>query len=379
MQVLHVIDSAGLYGAEHMLLDLAAEQADLGHRPVIASVGARQAGEKAIEREAAGRGIQVQRFRMRNGLNYQGGMDILRFAWREGIDLLHSHGYKGNILLGAIPRRWRRLPLVTTVHGYTSLQRLTRMKIYEWLDARLLKYHDAVVLVDGSVRDHPRLRGISLPAFQVVHNGIRPFPDMKPPVALSADVTAFCSDGFTAGAIGRLAPEKGFLLLLEGLRQALDQGADLRLLLIGEGSERPALEERIATLGLQDRTFLAGYRSSASRYLPLLRGFVQSSLSEGLPITILEAMQAKVPILATRVGAVPEVLGHGEAGILVEAGSAEALASGLLTLYGNPEQAERMAGEAHRRVNELYSCRRMALQYEEVYKSLLTRPEEFHG
>lgn len=370
MRILHVIDSGGVYGAENMLLDLASEQVEMGHRPLIASLGDTGVGEKGIEKEALARGLEVEPFRMKNGPNYPGAWKILHFARQRQMDLLHTHGYKGNLLLGVIPRRWRRLPLVTTVHGYTSLQRLTRMKVYEWLDARLLRHLDAVVLVDDSVRRHPRLRDGATFPFQVVHNGLRQ-GSAGSAIELDPELVAFCRGGFTLGAIGRLAPEKAIPNLIEALRRAVDRGARVRLLVIGEGGERRRIEERIAALGLQDRVLLAGYRSAARVYLPLLQGFVLPSLTEGLPITILEAMQAGLPILASRVGALSELLAQGRAGLLVTPGSVEELTEGILTLYQSPGEAKRLGERGRQRVQEQYSSRQMALRYEGIYRGLL--------
>ncbi len=108
--------------------------------------------------------------------------------------------------------------------------------------------------------------------------------------------------------------------LLLAVSQLRDLIADVRLVIFGEGGERERLQEQIGRLGLKGRVLLAGYRPTARNYLPLLRVFALSSFTEGLPITVLEAMYAGVPIVATRVGAVPEILENGAAGLLVEAG-----------------------------------------------------------
>lgn len=375
MRILHVIDSGGVYGAENMLLDLASEQVEMGHRPLIASLGDTGVGEKGIEKEALARGLEVEPFRMKNGPNYPGAWKILHFARQRQMDLLHTHGYKGNLLLGVIPRRWRRLPLVTTVHGYTSLQRLTRMKVYEWLDARLLRHLDAVVLVDDSVRRHPRLRDGATFPFQVVQNGIRlPAADRTP--LLDPALVAFCQGGITLGAIGRLSPEKGISHLVEALHRGGEAASGVRLLIIGDGGERERLEELITARHLQQRVVLAGYRPAARSYLPLLAGFVLPSLTEGLPITVLEAMQAGVPILASRVGAVPELLEEGRAGLLVTPGAIDELTTGILTLRQQPKLASSLAERGRQRVSERYSSRRMALQYERIYQGLLSPPRE---
>src|SRR4051812_35512529 len=112
MRVLHVIDSQGIYGAETVLLNLASEQQRRGERPVSLSVGAVGAPEKAIEAEARRRGIECVALRMRDGLNFAGARQILHLASEHGADLIHSHGYKSNILLALARRRSHEIPVV---------------------------------------------------------------------------------------------------------------------------------------------------------------------------------------------------------------------------------------------------------------------------
>lgn len=368
MKILHLIDSGGLYGAEVMLLDLAQEQQRLGLEPIIASIGTARPGQKPLEAEARRRSIPVETFRMRPGPNLAGALAILRFAQRQGVDLLHAHGYKANILFGLMPRPLRRLPLVSTVHGWTSTSGWSRMRLYEWLDGLSLRGADQIVLVNSAMAAHPRL----LPLGQrcrVVDNGIAPSSGSA--LSPEDELAAFCRQGFTLCAIGRLSPEKGFDVLLSALANLTPQYPDLRLVLFGEGGQRPVLEQQIQRLGLQRRVRLPGYCATVRSYLPLCRALVLSSLTEGLPIVVLEAMQAKVPIIASAVGGVPEVLAQGQAGLLVPAGDVAALTAAIDQLLTEPDAATTRVAEAWRRVCEHYSSGAMARKYQTVYAGVL--------
>ncbi|HML78001.1 glycosyltransferase [Geobacter sulfurreducens] len=368
MKVLHVIDSGGLYGAEVMLLNLAAEQAAMGLEPIIASIGDPLCDEKPLEKEAVRRGLRVERFRMRPGPNIAGAFSVLRFAWREQCDVLHSHGYKGNILFGFMPRALRRLPMVTTLHGWTWTGGMDRMGLYEWLDRLSLRFVDAVVMVNDAMR-----RKIDLPGIHVVPNGIPLAGEAeRPAVPLDPRIVEFCRGGITLGAIGRLSPEKGFDILLDAVREVAETNPGVRLALLGEGVERDALEAKIRELGLTERVLLPGYVPDANRYLPLFRAFVLSSLTEGLPMVILEAMLAGVPIVATRVGGVPEVLQEGEAGVLVPAPSAGDLATGIKHIIADEAGARDMAAVARQRLEANYSAIAMAQKYQGIYDRLAT-------
>lgn len=124
MKILHIIDSDGFYGAGVMLLNLMAEQTKCGLKPVIVSIGEKHIKEKPLETDALKRGLQVWKFKITPGPNLDGALEFLRYAKREGFDLLHSHGYKGKILFGSIPRTIRQLSIVLTLHRIHQHQRV---------------------------------------------------------------------------------------------------------------------------------------------------------------------------------------------------------------------------------------------------------------
>src|SRR5262249_18451947 len=126
------------------------------------------------------------------------------------------------------------------------------------------------------------------------------------------------------GAIGRLSPEKGFDLLIRATHTLLQSGHDLELWLVGEGPERPALEGLINSLGMRDRVRLFGYQADVRDCLEAMDVFVLSSLREGLPNVVLEAMALEVPVVATRIAGVPRVIRDQGDGVLVEPGSIDA-------------------------------------------------------
>ena len=371
-RILHVIDSGGMYGAEVMLLNLVADQQRQGMEPVIASIGEPRCGEKTLETEARRRGLRVETFRMRPGPNIIGACEILKFARCIGSDILHSHGYKCNILLGMMPKKLRRIPIVATLHGWTWTGGWNRMRIYEWLDRLSLRFIDRVVVVNRAMSEMVKIEGL-----HVVNNGIP--VDWADISGMSGEekhqkdprIEAFCLGGFTIGAIGRLSPEKGFSILLDAVKEVAEMHPEVRLVILGDGDERSALEARIKRLGIEQRVLMPGYVRNAGRFLPLFRVFALSSLTEGLPIVILEAMQAGVPIVATRVGGVPDVLENGKAGILVDARSSKKLAEGIRILMSDATSTKRMADIAKDLVRTKYSAVAMGEKYNEIYEDLM--------
>lgn len=373
MKILHVIDSGGLYGAEIMLLNLMQEQMASGVEPFLASIGDTGVEEKPIETEAKHRGIRVAVFRMKPGPNIFGVLSVLRFAWDEKIDIFHSHGYKGNILFGFLPRFVRRVPMVSTLHGWTWSGGMSRMRIYEWLDSLSLSFLDRVITVNSVMKTHPRIKNKLGIALDIVPNGI-PLCTKEPRkevAELDADIIGFCRQGYTIGAIGRLSSEKGYAALLEVVATISAQGNDIRLVILGEGGLRSNLEAAARKLKIEKKILMPGYVSDAKQYLPFFNLFVMPSLTEGLPIVLLEAMQAAVPIVASRVGGIPDVLQEGRCGLLVKPGCSESLELGITNVMQKPKEAVERADLASRRVLEDYSSKAMAQKYQEIYKRVL--------
>jgi glycosyltransferase involved in cell wall biosynthesis len=371
LRILHVLDSGGLYGAEVVVLELATEQHRLGHRPAIVSIGTPKSDEKPIEREARQRQIEVFPVRMAAGFNLLGMRRLVKLAREQSADVMHAHGYKPDILLGFVPRRLRRGALVTTIHGYTHTGGLNRMAVYGWLDRRALGRMDGVVLVHDGMRAVQGLDRLHDPRWRVIENGIPVNPAAVPRSALDPRLLAFCGARPVVGAVGRLSREKGFDVLLDAFAAAVRDGLEARLVIMGEGPERAALEAAVAQRGLGHRVQLPGFVADAPSYLPLFDVLVLPSRSEGLPMTLLEALRAEVPVVATRVGGVPAVLDEGRRGLLVPPGDARALADGIRMLVCDRVQASAMAAAGRRAVAEHFTSARMAERYVALYRDAL--------
>lgn len=374
VKVLHVIDSGGMYGAEAMLLALTAEQKQMGLTPAILSIGTIGEAEKPIETEARARGISIQPLRMRKGLNLVGAFEIVRAARAGNFDILHSHGYKGNILLGLLPRRIRRLPVVATLHGWTGRPGWSRMAIYQWVDQYVLSRLDGIVVVNSAMLQIPSLRPGRIANLHVIDNGICIDRGGSPATTIDPGIAAFCKEGFIVGAVGRLAAEKGFDVLVEALVFLCGKYPDIRAVILGEGPDRALLEQQIKEAGLDGRIRLPGYCRNAADYMSCFDVVALSSRTEGLPMTLLEAMAAGVPVVATGVGGVSDVLGGGEYGAVVEPNSTTALENALERVHQAPELAMDKATRAEQRVRDKYSSLAMAVAYSRVYDSLPRAP-----
>ena len=370
MKILHLIDSEGVYGAEVMLLTLMEEQKVMGLSPVLCSIGTKNILEKPLEQEAQLRGLIVKKFRMANGPNFLGAWKIIKYAQNEHFDLMHSHGYKGNILFGFIPKRLRKIPLITTLHGWTYIGGFKKMKLYEWLDAMSLTHVDAVVVVSKAMLADLKLNYRNGMNVSVINNGIPPldFNSFQQPA--HDPVLSFCNKGFTVGSIGRLSKEKGYNFLIEALYTLVERQLDIKLVILGEGPERKSLEGLIHKLALNHTVILPGYRNRARNYIPNFDVFVLPSLTEGFPITILEAMVAGIPIVATDVGSVPEMLEYGRVGIVVKHSESQSIADAIALIYNNKTLGKELAAKAKMTSASRHSSKTMALQYSLIYEKV---------
>jgi len=369
----HIIDSGGLYGAEMVILNLLEEQLKRNFHPKLLSIGDDGVSEKVIEIESRKRNLDVIALRFKNGFNIHGTRQILSSVKAAKSNIIHSHGYKGDILLGLYPRQLRKIPMLSTLHGWTSTRIFSKMRLYEYAATLALTRIDRVVVVSGIMREHPRLRIFGI---EVVHipNGISTlaFDELYFPISYP-ELDAAIKNQLKILAVGRLSAEKGFEVVIQALSRLNSRGIDCCLVIVGEGDEKHRLTQIAAEEGVADRVHMIGYVHDAYKMMPSFDAFALPSYTEGLPITILEAMQAGLPIAATTVGDVPEVLAQGVCGYLVQPGNSTALSNAIEKIFRNRIDARIKAEAARRRVHSEYSVERMTEKYIHEYQCLLEK------
>lgn len=371
LKILHIIDSAGYYGAEVMLTELCLAQRTNGIDAQVLSIGSPGHYEKPLETHLKERGIPVHTWRTGRSPNFLGAIGWGRWAAGNGFDVLHSHGYKGNILFGFLGPGLRRLPLVSTLHGWTTQSGFNRLRIYEWLDALVLRYVSTVVLVNPLMESRPEIAAIRRAKVKVVVNGLGVSASNSDPDIIEK-LFEFKGKGRLLGAVGRLSKEKGFDILLHSLRELLDQGVASRLVILGEGSERPALERLIDKLDLQHDVWMPGYVENASAYASHFDLLVNSSLTEGLPITLLEAMRVACPIVATALPTVCYLTNNGALAELAEPGSSVSLAEALLKALENQTELKNKSFKAQQCFLSNYTAEAMERNYRQIYEQCVT-------
>jgi glycosyltransferase involved in cell wall biosynthesis len=236
--------------------------------------------------------------------------------------VVHTHGYRPDIVDGGIARE-ERIASVSTVHGFVGGG--VRNRLYEYLQCRFLRRFDAVVAVSAPI--YKRLIDAGVPA---VRTHILPNSFTSATPAFSREAARQMlgierSDRPIVGFVGRLSSEKGPDVLLEAMRYL---NADASVSFVGDGRLRPVLMQRSKALHREGRVVWHGIRPDAGRLLRAFDVVVLSSRTEGTPIILLEALSAGVPVVATAVGGIPDVVSVKEA-ILVPAEDPRALARGI--------------------------------------------------
>ncbi len=375
MKVLHLIDSGGLYGAEKMLLGLAREQLKQGLEPMILSAGEPQVGEKAIETEAKKSGLPVFQWRMKPGLNLKESWKIRHWARANNYELLHSHGFKFNVLLGMIPETARGIPIVATLHGYVHAPRFSKMWLYESLDRFAIRRMNGVALVGEAMKKEFPGK-LSSGHTVVIPNGLdisevqelssapldepfKSFIDTHEPVILG---------------VGRLSREKGFDRLISAFSEFRKSFPNSGLVTVGEGKYRQQFEVLVNELCVKDDVLMPGYCSTVPALLRHSKVLVMPSLTEGLPITLLEAVSLKTPVVASAVGEIPKVLGEGQGGILLSDVGPATISKAIEKSVTDIELSNRKAEWGYGEVSKNYSSEAMADKYLAFYKGVLGTP-----
>jgi glycosyltransferase involved in cell wall biosynthesis len=299
--------------------------------------------------------------------------ELLRICRRERVAIWHGHDYKSNAL-GLLLRRFWPMHLVTTVHGWVKQTR--RTPLYYWIDRVCLPHYEAVLCVSEDLRDRCLAAGVPAARCLLLENGIDTAAyARRVGVAEAKRRLGVPPDRFVIGAVGRLSAEKGFDVLLRAAARLLAAGHDLEVRIVGEGDQEADLRRLIAELGCPERMHLLGFSPDLIPLYEALDVFVLSSIREGLPNVLLEALALEAPVVATRVAGVPRLIQDGRNGVLVEPGSLPELTAALGRLLGDGPLRTRLAAAGRATVEADYSFARRMDRMARLYDVLLGRPE----
>lgn len=328
-----------------------------------------QVGE--LGERLASDGFEVELLQRRPGFDWRCVSRIARLLRKARVDILHAQQYTpfayamATRLLGGRPR------IVFTEHGrfFPDLPSRKR-KIFNRF---LLRRADRIIAVGRSVQ-HALVHNEGLPAarIEVIYNGVRQSRfDSRGDAKLVRQELDLRSEDFVVIQVARLDSIKDHETALRAVAKAKESLPHIKLLIVGDGPQKPLIENAIDQLGLRDFVCMLGMRQDVHRLLAAADVFLLSSLSEGIPVTIIEAMFSDLPVVSTNVGGVPELLEHNRTGLLAPVGADRELADSLVKLATDAPFRQGLAVAARRAAEEKFSEEKMMAAYARVYDDVI--------
>lgn len=363
LSILHIAAPGPIGGLERVLQTLPVGQCRRGHRVRVALVVGPTDGRGALVAPLLDAGVEVDMLRLPARAYLRERHLIRQLCARFRPDVVHTHNYRPDVLDAGIARSMG-VPTVTTVHG--SSRTRGRVQLYELVQFAMFRRFDAVVAVSRSLVRSLRRFGVPSHRIHVVPNGW----DGRAPgwdrhaarQALGAPL-----DRVLIGWVGRLIPVKAADVFLRALAELRD--VPWSAAVVGDGDERCRVERLAAALGLSDRVAFHGTVDDAARLFPAFDVFVLSSRTEGTPMVLFEAMAAGVPIVATAVGGVPDVVSGREA-LLVPPQDPVALTQAIRTALVDPGASLSRVTAARARLTRDFTLDRWVSRYDAVYQGV---------
>ena len=305
---------------------------------------------------------------------------LARVIRRERPQILHTHTAKAGAVgrLAALLAGPARPPVIVhTFHGHVLRGYFgpVRTRFFLALERWLAAHTTALIAVGPQVRDDLVALGVAPPErFVVVRLGIELEERVRPQDDGRAETRRYLGlpgDRFVVGWVGRMTAVKRTDDVLEAFRLVREQGVDACLCLVGDGPDRERIERRAAELGVIRDTLFLGYQEDVAPYYAAFDALVLPSANEGTPVSVIEALAAETPVVATRVGGVPDVVREGEEGFLVDAGDTAELAERLTRLAGDAQLRRRLGKSGRERVVKRYAVDRLLDDIDRLYRELL--------
>lgn len=368
MKILYVIESGDPGGAENVLLSLA-EYFKMKY-----SVGVGCFREGWVYNELKFRKFNPQLIHTKKGsFDVSLLSNLLRLIKKENIGLIHSHLFDTNFY-SCIAAKMMNIPHIATEHGDIHLA-TRKMNIKRFIKAKVMSiFSDKIIFVSKFTRDKfLRIAKVPKKKAIVVYNGIdlNKYEDQIDIQKKRAEI-GINQDEFVIGNVGSLYPVKGQTYLLKAARNVISEIPSAKFLFIGKGGLKNILKEEAEHLGIENSVKFLGFREDIKELLKVMNVFVLSSLSEGLPLSLIEAMASKVPVVATNVGGIPEVVDDGMNGFLIPPAEPEAMAIKIKSLLKDSFLADTVAQQGYEKIRQ-FDIQSMLNKYEEIYSELARR------
>lgn len=362
MKILHISSERSWRGGEQQIAYLIEGSGSLGLECISFSRDG-----SAFEKWTSENQVKNRSARFRNSLDIATARSLKKYVEEESPDLIHIHSGKGHDIYA-----------LATLIGLRTVAVLSRrvdfpVKSNPW--AQWKYNHEQIkriICVSDAIREMTKISLKKPEKAVTVHSGIdlSRFDNVAPDTRILRDEFGIPEDRILIGNVAALAPHKDYGTFLRTARKALDRGLQATFLIIGEGPERPQIEKLVKDLNLSNDVVLCGFREDIPKILPELDIFFISSETEGLGTSVLDAFAARVPVVATAAGGIPESVRDNETGLLHPVADDGALSDALIELAGNPELAARLVEAASKHLQS-FSKSATALKTIEIYREVL--------
>jgi glycosyltransferase involved in cell wall biosynthesis len=318
--------------------------------------------DSPLHEKAAAEGLPVLPLRIKRETHILAALRLARAMKREGCRLAHFHDAH-SVSVGGLACDRAKVPIrvISLKQNVLSRRKYTRNV-------------DAIIAISEGVKDVLLKGGIAPAVIEVVPSGIdfSPFEAVTERDLLRKEF-GFAADDYLVGIVAALEDHKGHRFLLEAARILKDRAPKIKIVIVGKGSLEMDLDQQARDLGVADLVFFLGFREDVPRILASLDLFVMSSHLEGLGTSIMDAMASRLPVVATQVGGIPEVVIHEETGFLVPPRDPDALAKAILKIHQNPDLGRRLGERGYEVVHEKFSAEAMARRIIAVYERIAAR------
>lgn len=368
MKILH-LRASNFYGGPERQLHFHARQARGSEFTIIIGSFTEYAQTPQFLKVIAEDNIETHLFQVKNAYDPKAVAAVRGYLVSNDIRILCTHDYRTH-LIGWLATARTDIRWVTFSRGWTREN--PKVRLYHTIDKVILRFADHIVAVSESQKRKLTRLFIPKKKISVVHNATAPEQlDGVERVDLRSRF-GFPSDTLLHMSAGRFSREKGQVYLVKAAVAALERNHLLRFVLFGDGPDLRKVRKLVAAFGCEDKILCPGFEKNVVGNLKGADVFVNPSLSEGLPSVVLEAMALGVPVVATAVGGVPEIITHRQTGYIVAAKDPKALAEGMLFMNRHRDQARKFAESALQFVTDNFTFDKQNRKLTAVYRKVLS-------
>ena len=355
LKILYVDTDRVWRGGQEQLFSLILGIRDRQHQVWLAAPS-----DSPLSGKARQSGIETYSFGQRNEVSPWAFLQLWKILGKQDFDIIHLNT-PCPLVLGGLASKLRGVPLRVCSRrvNFPLSTPLSRLK-YNWMQ-------ESVVTVSVSIRRTLIEGGVRPELIKVICEGV----DLDWVDSQKAPAFDYGNSGLVVGTVAHLSSEKGHHTLLEAVSRVLSRVPDVHFVLVGGGVLMSTLKARVKELGIDEKVTFTGFRSDSEALMKNFDVFCLPSLSEGLSSGILVAMASRLPIVATQVGGIPELVIDGETGVLVPPDDADQLADGLCKVLESPQLRKKMGCAGRQRIEETFTLERKLNETEKLYLSML--------